>query len=106
MYSEVFCYLEKMHNLNVVIWIKINQIKLVIEKTLHLFLNLTPMPKSEHPWEHEHRGHRRSSLCDRLCVGSSNPEVDAASPGGVHHFGHPTPKCHSFHSKYFNVLRI
>ncbi|XP_076861451.1 cation/H+ exchanger protein 1 [Brachyhypopomus gauderio] len=53
---------------------------------------------SELLWEHDPRGHRRSSQCDRLCVASSHPEMaETPSPCTSHHFGHYTPKCLPVH---------
>ncbi|XP_026877429.2 cation/H+ exchanger protein 1 [Electrophorus electricus] len=54
--------------------------------------------KLEHLWEHDPRGHRRSSQCDRLCVSGTHPETaDTPSPCTSHHFGHYTPKCLPIH---------
>uniref|UniRef100_A0A3B4DKQ5 Cation/H+ exchanger protein 1 n=2 Tax=Pygocentrus nattereri TaxID=42514 RepID=A0A3B4DKQ5_PYGNA len=53
---------------------------------------------SELLWDHEPKGHRRSSQCDRLCVAGAHPEmVDTPSPFTSQHFGHFTPKCLSAH---------
>ncbi|KAG7455833.1 hypothetical protein MATL_G00245330 [Megalops atlanticus] len=57
------------------------------------------------PWDSDPRGHRRSSLCDRLCVASMHPELlGTPSPNPSHHIGVFTPKYtgqrrHSFPSK-------
>ncbi|KAI1883455.1 hypothetical protein AGOR_G00231620 [Albula goreensis] len=56
-------------------------------------------------WDHDPRVHRRSSMCDRLCVASLHPENTATpSPGQSHQISLFTPRYtgqrrHSFPSK-------
>uniref|UniRef100_A0A672SY01 Low affinity vacuolar monovalent cation/H(+) antiporter-like n=1 Tax=Sinocyclocheilus grahami TaxID=75366 RepID=A0A672SY01_SINGR len=60
---------------------------------------------SEPLWDHDPKGRRCSSQCDRLCVAGAYLEIpDTPSPCTSQYFGHYTPKClsahrHSLHSR-------
>ncbi|KAI7791622.1 cation/H+ exchanger protein 1 [Triplophysa rosa] len=60
---------------------------------------------SEPLWDHELKGRRYSSQCDRLCVAGAYHEIpDTPSPCTSQYLGHYTPKCvsahrHSLHSR-------
>ncbi|XP_048124593.1 cation/H+ exchanger protein 1 isoform X2 [Alosa alosa] len=53
---------------------------------------------SDHHWDPEWKAHRRSSLCDRLCVPALQSDMtETPSPCASHQLGQYTPKCLSVH---------
>lgn len=55
---------------------------------------LFSIPSPEALWDHDPRGHRRGSLCDRLCAASLQPELaETPSPTFTHQHGQATPGC-------------
>ncbi|KPP78052.1 cation/H+ exchanger protein 1-like [Scleropages formosus] len=60
----------------------------------------------EPPWDHEPRGQRRGSLCDRLCVGSLHPELmETVSPALSYQQSQATSKCLSGQRRYSSPSR-
>ncbi|XP_062374671.1 cation/H+ exchanger protein 1 [Sardina pilchardus] len=54
----------------------------------------TTTESSDHHWDSECRAHRRSSVCDRLCVPTLQSDVTGTpSPCASHQLGQYTPKC-------------
>ncbi|XP_023651324.1 cation/H+ exchanger protein 1 isoform X1 [Paramormyrops kingsleyae] len=57
-------------------------------------------------WDHDPRGHRRGSLCDRLCAASLQPELaETPSPTFTHQHSHATPGCLSRQRRYSSPSR-